>query len=446
VKAMLRFKMKHISVTRLSLLFLLSLIQFSACSDQGELKEDNTSSISTAAPQHSPSESFKHVILTWQDEPFDSQAVTWQSDVPLKQAVAEIAPSDPSPDFSRNSRRFKAATTVLETGTETVYYHSVNFTHLQSGTLYAYRVGDGEIWSEWFQFRTAAEKPKPFSFLYFGDVQHDIFSLWSRIIRAAFLAAPEARFMIFTGDLVDSRNSARQWDEWYRAAGWIMAMVPSVPIAGNHEYGKSVEGGRTLSKFWQPQFDLPKLGREDLDETVYSIDFQGVRVVALNSNLALKYQAEWLENLLANNPNRWTIVAMHHPIFSAAKRRDNHKLIEYWKPVFEKYKVDLVLQGHDHVYARGRGLCSETGDCRGPVYITSVSGPGMYQLDRTNWMDRAAENTQLFQVISISDNLLRCQSITATGDIYDAFDLVKNEGRESTLINRIPPNSPDYRF
>jgi len=70
----------------------------------------------------------------------------------------------------------------------------------------------------------------------------------------------------------------------------------------------------------------------------------------------------------------------------------------------------------------------------------------MYQLDRTNWMDRAAENTQLFQVISISDNLLRCQSITATGDIYDAFDLVKKEGRESTLINRIPPNSPDYRF
>jgi len=430
----------------LSLLFFLILIQFSACSDEGELKEDITTSISAAAPQHLTPETFTHIILSWHDKPFDSQAVTWKTNVPLKEAVAEISPSDPSPDFSRNSRRFQAATTALDTGTGTTYYHSANFTHLRSDTLHAYRVGDGKIWSEWFQFRTAAEKPQPFSFLYFGDVQYDIYSQWSRIIRAAFLAAPEARFMIFAGDLVDDRNSARQWDEWYKAGGWIMAMVPSVPVAGNHEYGNSVQSGRTFSKYWQPQFALPKLGRKDLDETVYYVDFQGVRVVALNSNLEIKYQAEWLENLLAQNPNRWTIVAMHHPIFSAAKGRNNHKLIEYWKPVFEKYNVDLVLQGHDHIYARGRGHCSKSEDCQGPVYITSVSGPGMYHLDRTNWMDRAAENTQLFQVISISDDILSYQAITATAEICDAFDLIKKEGRGATLINRIPSNSPDYRF
>jgi hypothetical protein len=34
----------------------------------------------------------------------------------------------------------------------------------------------------------------------------------------------------------------------------------------------------------------------------------------------------------------------------------------------------------------------------------------------------------------------------ASGEVYDAFELVKKEGRERTLINRTPPNSPDYRF
>jgi phosphodiesterase/alkaline phosphatase D-like protein len=267
MKAKLQLKEKHIAVFCGVLLFLLALISLSACNPQNYREQDITSINAPAAPLQLQTEYFKHIILTWRGDPVDSQAVTWKSDVVLKQAVAEIAPADPSPDFSRNSRRFPAETTMLETDTGTAYYHSVNFTNLRSDTLYAYRVGDGKFWSDWLQFRTAAEKPKPFSFLYFGDVQHDIYSLWSRTIRAAFREAPRARFMVFTGDLVDSRNSASQWDEWHNAGGWIMAMVPSIPAAGNHEYSTSGQSYRKLSKFWKPQFELPKLGREDLDET-----------------------------------------------------------------------------------------------------------------------------------------------------------------------------------
>ena len=32
-------------------------------------------------------------------------------------------------------------------------YHSVTFDNLEPNTLYAYRVGNGKIWSEWIQFR-----------------------------------------------------------------------------------------------------------------------------------------------------------------------------------------------------------------------------------------------------------------------------------------------------
>ena len=428
--------------------FVLSLLAaiflFYVCSSAGDIGEQENPKSSIGSKGLTKPGSFKNIILTWQEDPKTSQAVTWRTEVRIRPAMAEIALSNPSPDFGNSAQQLIATSSTLKTGKDLSYYHTVNFTNLHPDSLYAYRVGNGKAWSEWFQFRTASEKQEAFSFIYLGDAQHDIYSLWSRTIRAAILEAPKARFMIHTGDMVNRRNSDKEWDEWFEAGGWILATIPSIPVAGNHEYNKRGLGGPSLSKYWKLQFALPELGREDLDETVYYIDFQGVRVVALNSNRAIKDQAKWMEKLLANNTSSWTIIAFHHPIYSSAKGRNNKKLIKYWKPVFEKYKVDLVIQGHDHVYARGRGFCSDEEDCRGPVYVTSVSGPAMYRLDDRVWMDRAAENTQLFQVISISGNTLSYQSITATGQVYDAFDLIKDG--KTRLINKIPANAPEYRF
>ena len=107
---------------------------------------------------------------------------------------------------------------------------------------------------------------------------------------------------------------------------------------------------------------------------------------------------------------------------------------KYWEPLFAKFKVDLVLQGHDHVYSRGRS----PGKAKGPIYVTSVSGPKMYNLARAEWMDQAGGNMQLFQVVSISKTVLSYKSITVTGGVYDAFDLVKKQSNDSELIDRTP--------
>ena len=112
--------------------------------------------------------------------------------------------------------------------------------------------------------------------------------------------------MIHAGDMVDHPNSDREWDEWFKAGGWLLAMIPSIPVTGNHEYDKKGLGNPRLSNYWKSQFALPQQGRDDLDETVYYVDFQGVRIVALNSNLEIKDQARWIENVLANNPNSRT--------------------------------------------------------------------------------------------------------------------------------------------
>ena len=388
---------------------------------------------------HDQLDTFDHIILTWTDNPATSQAVTWRSLIDFKNSFAEIAPAKASPDFVKNAEKILAETTPLQTGSGSVYYHSVNFFNLRPNTLYAYRVGNGDIWSEWFQFRTASNQAEPFSFLYFGDAQKNIFSLWSRTIRTAILKSPEARFMIHAGDIVEQKNDDSEWNEWFSAGGWIFATIPSLPVIGNHEYKKWKDKKRTLSRFWRPQFTLPQNAIAGLEETFYYIDYQGARIVVLNSNKKIEQQAEWFENVLKHNPNHWTIVTFHHPVYSSALSRDNKKLRKYWKPLLDKFGVDLVLQGHDHVYARGRdpGL-DDNPKGNGPVYVTSVSGPKMYKLDRKDWMDRAGENMQLFQVIAISKKILSYKSMTVTGKVYDAFDLIKKEGSAGELINRIP--------
>ncbi len=120
-----------------------------------------------------------------------------------------------------------------------------------------------------------------------------------------------------------------------------------------------------------------------------------------------------------------------------------------WKPVFDKYKVDIALQGHDHTYARGRNLQSGTSgqdQAGGTMYVVSVSGPKMYEINDERWMDRAAENTQLFQVITIDHDTLRYKAMTVTGQLYDEFDLVKTDGQANRLIDKIPPGTPERGF
>jgi len=110
--------------------------------------------------------------------------------------------------------------------------------------------------------------------------------------------------------------------------------------------------------------------------------------------------------------------------------------------------VDIALQGHDHTYARGRNLSSGSNvkDAGGTMYVVSVSGPKMYKIVQERWMDRAAENTQLFQVITIDNDTLRYKAMTVTGQLYDAFELVKQENEVNKLVDKLPQGLPERGF
>jgi hypothetical protein len=117
-----------------------------------------------------------------------------------------------------------------------------------------------------------------------------------------------------------------------------------------------------------------------------------------------------------------------------------------WQPLFDEFRVDLVLQGHDHTYARTGLLTHQNAPsgvtarnpAAGTVYVVSVSGPKMYPLDSRDIMRREAEDTQLYQIIHVDADRIRYEARTATGRLYDAFSLTKRGRMPNALVDHIP--------
>lgn len=394
-----------------------------------------------------PSQDPDRIILTFHGDPSTSRAVTWRTDKTITKAVAQIAEATVNSKFTSNDIEIDAATEAFDLGqykrnsSLIVHYHSVRFQDLKPDTLYVYRVGDGsKHWSEWIQFRTAKSTYAPIQFVYFGDAQNDILDHWSRVIRMAYQTAPNASFAIHAGDLVNTAHRDHEWAQWFKAGGFLHSQWTAIPAVGNHEFSSVNGGSRRVSIQWRPQFTLPveKSLDPELHETVYSVDYQDVRIIVLNSNENLEQQTEYLEAQLKNCTAKWKIVTCHHSIFSPARGRDFKFARQNWKPMLDKYNVDLVLNGHDHTYARGhvpvRTSENDTPEL-GTVYVTSVSGPKQYGLDRKQILayksqgyrsDKTAEQTQFFQVISIEDNTLSYVAYTVMGDEYDRATITKD--------------------
>ncbi|MEL7045754.1 MAG: fibronectin type III domain-containing protein [Pseudomonadota bacterium] len=495
------------------------------------------------AKTYAPTPMPDRVVLTWSEDPATTQTVTWRTDTSVRRGVAEIALAGPS-GRAMATERVVAGTQFFESDVNNAHYHTLTFRELAPDTLYAYRVGDGVNWTEFFHFRTASKRPAPFRFVYFGDAQNDVKTHWSRVFREAFRDAPRAAFMLHAGDLIDVDTRDTEWGEWHGGPGWVNGTIPIIATPGNHEYrrinagpdneriwrtsdggtipvtvdverqkdavgatryllsvtfadgasgGMELDDGGTVvvvdpivaertgfasadivgsrsrgeplqdrqrvpgdpavSAHWRPQFEFPQQGvPAGLEETVYYIDYQGTRIISLDSNRDREAQIPWLRRVLKDNPNRWTILTFHHPMFSPASDRDNAELRSLWKPLLDEYRVDLVLTGHDHTYARTgvpvggfdtanipSGYQQAYDPDIGTVYVVSVSGPKMYPITKGAYARRFAEDTQLYQVIDVSDGSLKYRAYTATGELYDTFTLEKREGKPNALHEMLPP-------
>ena len=391
-----------------------------------------------------PSTEPDRIILTIKGDPSTTMAVTWRTDTTVSASVAQFSRNLPTIHLADSSHTVTGTYEDVEGDGVVGRFHSVNFTSLRPATTYAYRVGSGTDISEWFIFTTASATPDPFTFLYFGDSQGSN-SLYSRVIRQAYRSVSEARLMVFSGDLVDGGTGSvlqdNEWGEWHEAGGFIHAEVPIVPTPGNHEYyNPGDRTNRELNRYWRPGFTLPENGPSGLEETAYSIDYQGVRFIVVDSDKMMRdeeiavRQVQWVEELLKDNPCKWTVMTFHHPIFSTSAARDNQAVRGPLKPIIDKYGVDLVLTGHDHTYARGNVLPEgeiKKGRGAGTVYVVSVSGSKQYQQDAVQWWDLGLTYTQTWQAITVDGNQLDYRAYDASGALVDQFTLTKkNSGKK----------------
>lgn len=396
-----------------------------------------------------PSQDPDRIILTFHGDPATNRAVTWRTDASIAKSVAQIAEATKNKGFVEHAETIEAKTEPFDMGVYEennsliVHYHSVRFENLEPDTLYVYRVGDGtEIWSEWIQFRTAKTGYAPTKFVYFGDAQNDVLAHWSRVIRQAYQTAPDASFAIHAGDLINRAHRDYEWAQWFKAGSFIHSQWTAIPAVGNHEVSSVAERERrSLSIQWQPQFTLPVEEdlNSDLHETVYTVDYQDVRIIVLNSNYRMVEQTEYLEKQLKESDHKWKIITCHHSVFAPAKGRNFQFARDNWKPLLDKYGADLVLNGHDHTYARGhvpvRSSDSSDSGNLGTIYVTSVSGPKMYELDKEQMQeysvdgyvpDASAEQTQFYQVITIEGDTLTYVAYTVLGEEYDRATIKKD--------------------
>jgi hypothetical protein len=86
----------------------------------------------------------------------------------------------------------------------------------------------------------------------------------------------------------------------------------------------------------------------------------------------------------------------------------------------QEYGVDLVLQGHEHGYARMSGKNEDT-DLKTPVYLISYCSEKQYRLYFKTEVDKYGTNDRFYQRISVSDKAVSVKTFTSNHELYDDF-------------------------
>lgn len=368
------------------------------------------------------------ICLTWNGDPRTTQAVQWRTAAAVNTGAAQYrAKTEPETAI----REVPAAMTVLTdegiTNDPTVHHFTATMTGLEAGTTYAYRVGSADNgWSAWAEFNTAPAGSASFSFIYMGDAQAGLAD-WGLLLQKAQERFPETAFYAMAGDLVNRGSERDDWDRLLKAAEPVFSHVAVVPAIGNHEYGHSL-----LPALFTDHFALPENGPDKLPpEHAYAIEYGNTLLVVLDTNMPPQRQIPWLEQQLARPDFTWKLALFHIPLYSSKPSRDNAFLRKGYRSLFEKYDVDVVLQGHDHAYLRTKPLKEDK--VAGPppdgvYYALTVSGSKFYDNEPNELAAVQMTNTSTYQVIDIQTgdtDRLTYRAYDGTGAVRDEFEIEK---------------------
>ncbi len=320
-------------------------------------------------PQSRPEESstastanIQKVTMTFYGDAKSSKGFTWYTDLSSTNSNLQVVEKTASPpDFSRSA---------MFTGTEYISHNSSEeYTHkavaagLKSNTAYYYRVGDASlnIWSNTAAFTTAPENG-PFTFIDISDTQmadQAGAKIVSDTMSKALHIFGNAQYIINNGDVVDNKSES-QYDLLLGNAQSIFMNTTIMPAAGNHDIGNSC---------FIDHFNLNTKNEDTSTGAYYSLDYSNAHFVVLNTNENSGEYAEfsaaqidWMKTDISAAKEAgatWIIVVMHMGPYSTSEHSSDANVIATRKkvaPLFSELGVDLVLQGHDHVYARSKPI------------------------------------------------------------------------------------------
>lgn len=388
-------------------------------------------------PAYFPSSAPDRILLTWSDDTCTTRDVTWQCDTLSKNGSLQLfnvlTPQD--------TIVIPSARRVIKTSGGAAAYYRVGIKELKSGQKYSYRVGNDGKWSDWNTFKTCCSSDSAYSFIFIGDVQDSINGKSGELFGKAFACQPNAAFILFIGDMIE-RPHDEYWKEFFREGGDIFRTIPVVASPGNHEYLKGAI--QKIDERWMAHFSFPQNGPKDFLGRVCYWDYDNTRYISMDTNgiqgiSSALSQRNWLKKVLENTKQRWKVVIMHHPVYSTSRGRDYFIIRGLFKPLFDKYGVDLVLQGHDHAYGRSAHIPNSAFPGKqGPVYVVTHASPKLYDIKFSKEMDRLGTNTQMYQLINVSKDSISYRAYTFNGTYYDGFTLVKDNSGNNKAIDNAP--------
>lgn len=238
------------------------------------------------------------------------------------------------------------------------YIHEITVSGLDPFTEYNYTVGDGfNSYDGTFKTALAQGDTTSFTFAYLADTQVSNASNAKALgATLAEVNAMDPDFVFLAGDQTDTNNNEAQWE-------WFFNNDGTFPTGGEDLYSSHTiaitQGNHDNDEMYQ-HINAPA----EAGNIVYSFDYGTVKFIILNlesarwSEDARAQQEAYLREAVADAKahGQWTIVGFHKSLYTGASHITDGDVVEarkFWCPIFAELDIDLVLQGHDHVYSRG---------------------------------------------------------------------------------------------
>ncbi|MBD3227877.1 MAG: hypothetical protein GF329_06785 [Candidatus Lokiarchaeota archaeon] len=362
------------------------------------------------------------IHLTWQNNPATTITITWQTD--LENSGDVVFYDNISRSGGLSNYRYNVTGYRLTYSGASGYIHMVELKGLKSNTTYFFKCGGLMGYSQERSFRTLSENVSQIRFVVGGDSRTNI---EARENISKVMARYNPNFIVHSGDFVEDGGVQWRWDRWFEDlhTNWVGTnglTIPIIPAIGNHEHN---------AINYYNQFALAG------NEMWYSYNLsRNVHLTVLSTETNTSgEQLAWLENDLEKHQNfTWKFVVFHQPPFPGSRETGHEGIKENWVPLFDKYHVDMVFSGHDHIYLRTVPINWTHSQKKpqslenGTVYMISGGlGAPLYS-PGTHWYNAHAENPSVYHFCLLDiykNNSLHLKAINAKNNIFDELKITK---------------------